>query len=68
MPYYQSWPGSPAYLHGGSGNGDNGKTTMAESAFRLPSQLNITDGNISENFRKWKRQVEIYMAATGSDA
>nr|XP_022314409.1 uncharacterized protein K02A2.6-like [Crassostrea virginica] len=41
---------------------------MAESAFRLPSQLNITDGNISENFRKWKRQVEIYMAATGSDA
>lgn len=39
---------------------------MAESAFRLPEQLNITEGNISENFRKWRRHLEVYMEATGS--
>lgn len=42
---------------------------MAEgytSTFRLPPQLNITDGNVSENFKKWKRQVEIYLEACGA--
>ncbi|XP_060077956.1 uncharacterized protein LOC132557483 [Ylistrum balloti] len=41
---------------------------MAEAAFRLPEKLNITEGNIAENFRKWKRQVEIYMSASGTAA
>lgn len=42
---------------------------MAEgfnNTFRLPSQLNVTEGNVSENFKKWKRQVEIYMTASGA--
>ena len=34
--------------------------------FRLPPQLNVTEGNISENFKKWKRQVEIYLLASGA--
>ncbi|KAH3711598.1 hypothetical protein DPMN_071269 [Dreissena polymorpha] len=40
---------------------------MAESSFRLPSLLNVTDGNLTENFKKWKREFEVYMTATGSD-
>ncbi|XP_052253072.1 uncharacterized protein K02A2.6-like [Dreissena polymorpha] len=40
---------------------------MAESSFRLPSLLNVTDGNVTENFKKWKREFEVYMTATGSD-
>ncbi|KAH3819934.1 hypothetical protein DPMN_121678 [Dreissena polymorpha] len=39
---------------------------MAESSFRLPSLLNVTDGNVTEN-KKWKREFEVYMTATGSD-
>ena len=33
--------------------------------FRLPPQLELTTGNVSENFQKWKRQVEVYLAASG---
>ena len=33
--------------------------------FRLPPQLELTTGNVSENFKKWKRQVEEYLAASG---
>ncbi|KAH3750092.1 hypothetical protein DPMN_184608 [Dreissena polymorpha] len=40
---------------------------MAESSFRLPILLNVTDGNVMENFKKWKREFEVYMTATGSD-
>lgn len=39
---------------------------MAEANFRLPNNLNVTDGNISENFKKWKRQYEVYIVASGS--
>ncbi|CAC5382385.1 unnamed protein product [Mytilus coruscus] len=42
---------------------------MAEAltnTFRLPPQLNVTEGNVSENFKKWKRQVEIYLVASGA--
>lgn len=31
-----------------------------------PSQLVISEGNISENFKKWKREMEIYLLASGS--
>ena len=27
---------------------------------RLPPELNIISGNVSENFKVWKRQVEIF--------
>ncbi|XP_052718583.1 uncharacterized protein K02A2.6-like [Crassostrea angulata] len=33
--------------------------------FRLPPELEFTTGNESENFKKWKRQVEVYLAASG---
>ena len=33
--------------------------------YRLPPQLELTTGNVSENFKKWKRQVEVYLAASG---
>ena len=39
---------------------------MAEALFKPPGELNIIDGNISENFKKWKRQIEVYLAASGA--
>ena len=39
---------------------------MAASSFRLPNALNIEDGNIAENFKKWRREIEIYIEASGS--
>ena len=38
---------------------------MAEALFKPPRQLDIVDGNVSENFRKWKREMEVYMVASG---
>ena len=37
----------------------------AIAPFRIPEQLNIFEGNISENFKTWKRQMEIYLKASG---
>ncbi|ESO88624.1 hypothetical protein LOTGIDRAFT_165408 [Lottia gigantea] len=36
------------------------------SHFRLPPTLNITDGNVAVNHKKWKRQVEVYLMACGA--
>jgi hypothetical protein len=36
------------------------------STFCLPPILNVTDGNVSENFKHWKRQVQIYLTASGA--
>ena len=36
--------------------------------FKPPGELNIKDGNISENFMKWKWQIEVYLAASGASA
>lgn len=33
---------------------------------RLPPELNLLSGNVSENFKTWKRQVEIYLRASGT--
>ncbi|XP_022797624.1 uncharacterized protein LOC111335894 [Stylophora pistillata] len=41
---------------------------MATGNFRLPPQLDINSGNISENFKRWRRQVEVYLAASGATA
>jgi hypothetical protein len=38
---------------------------MADS-LKPPGTLDITEGNISENFMRWKRQMEIYLTASGS--
>ncbi|KAK3794020.1 hypothetical protein RRG08_028454 [Elysia crispata] len=37
---------------------------MAEANFRLPYPLNLAEGNLSEQYKKWQRQVEIYMEAS----
>ena len=39
---------------------------MAEAHFKPPTFLNLSDGNLAEHFRKWKRQMEIYMEASGA--
>lgn len=39
---------------------------MANANYRLPPALNINEGNPAETFKKWKRQVEIYLVASGS--
>lgn len=40
--------------------------SMYSASLRLPSQLDITSGNISENFKRWRREVQIYLAASGA--
>lgn len=48
---------------------ENANAAAANGSFaaslRLPPQLDISSGNISENFKKWKRQIDIYIAASG---
>ena len=39
---------------------------MAASSFRLPPPLSINDSNLADTFKKWKRQFEIYMIASGA--
>jgi len=38
---------------------------MADS-LKPPGSLDITEGNISENVKRLKRQIEIYLMASGS--
>ena len=47
---------------------DSHMATSEAGNFRLPPQLDINSGNISENFKRWKRQVEVYLAASGATA
>ena len=45
------------------------KTTifhMEMAQFHLPPKLDLTDGNQADSFRKWKRQLEVYMGASGT--
>ena len=39
---------------------------MADASFQLPPTLNANDDNISEAFKKWKRQLTVYMTASGT--
>ena len=41
-------------------------TATETGLFRLPPQLDVNSGNVSENFKRWKRQVEVYLAASGA--
>ena len=41
-------------------------TATETGRFRLPPQLDVNSGNVSENFKRWKRQVEVYLAASGA--
>ena len=38
---------------------------MANLGFHPPTPLNVLTGNIPENFRKWKQQLQTYMMASG---
>ena len=38
----------------------------AGSQFRLPPELDLTDANLTETFRSWRRQVDFYLKASGS--
>ncbi|XP_062602769.1 uncharacterized protein LOC134267389 [Saccostrea cucullata] len=42
-----------------------GPVQVYNCPFRLPPQLDLSSGNVSENYKKWKRQVEVYMSASG---
>jgi hypothetical protein len=33
---------------------------------RLPPELDLTSGHVSENLKTWKRQVEIYLSESGT--
>ena len=41
----------------------NEMTATETGQFRLPPKLDVNSGNVSENFKRWKRQVEVYLAA-----
>lgn len=41
---------------------------MADLGFRLPPTLDLNDGNLAENFKKWRRQLEVYLIASGASA
>ena len=38
----------------------------AVSQFRRPPPLDLTDANITETFRSWRRQVDFYLKAPGA--
>ena len=42
---------------------DNNIFHMEMAQFHLPPNLDLTDGNFADSFRKWKCQLEIYMEA-----
>ena len=39
---------------------------MAEASLRLPPSLDIHDGNLGENYKRWKREVDVYLLASGA--
>ena len=39
-----------------------------DGSFRMPSPLDLHDENLADTFRKWKREVDIYMLASGASA
>ena len=38
----------------------------AVGQFRLPPALDLTDANLAEAFRSWRRQVDFYLRASGA--
>ena len=40
---------------------------MEMAQFHLPPNLDMTDGNLADSFRKWKRQLDVYMEASGGN-
>ena len=42
--------------------------TSESGRFRIPPPLEVNSGNVPENYRRWKRQMEVYLAASGASA
>ncbi|XP_078364053.1 uncharacterized protein LOC144648334 [Oculina patagonica] len=42
--------------------------TSESGQFRIPPPLEVNSGNVSENYKRWKRQMEVYLAASGASA
>ena len=42
--------------------------TSESGQFRIPPPLEVNSGNVPENYRRWKRQMEVYLAASGASA
>ncbi|CAB4039220.1 Retrovirus-related Pol poly [Paramuricea clavata] len=40
---------------------------MEMAQFHLPSSLDLTDRNVAHSFKKWKRQLQVYMEASGNN-
>ncbi|KAL9970099.1 hypothetical protein ACROYT_G022422 [Oculina patagonica] len=40
--------------------------TSESGQFRIPPPLEVNSGNVSENYKRWKRQMEVYLAASGA--
>ena len=40
--------------------------TPESGQFRIPPPLEVNLGNVSENYKQWKRQMEVYLAASGA--
>ena len=39
---------------------------MAEANFRLPPPLKMSEDNLADQFREWKRQLDVYTEASGT--
>lgn len=44
-----------------------GPAASASGFFRPPPSLNVDSGNIAENFKKWKRQMDIYLTISAKN-
>ena len=42
--------------------------TSESGQFRIPPPLEVNSGNIPENYRRWKHQMEVYSAPSGASA
>jgi hypothetical protein len=40
---------------------------MEMAQFHLPPSLDLTDRNLADSFKKWKRQLQVYMEASGNN-
>ena len=40
--------------------------TSESGQFRIPPLLEVNSGNIPKNYRQWKHQMKVYLAASGA--
>ena len=40
---------------------------MEIAQFHLPPNLGLTDGNLADSFRNWKRQLKVYTEASAAN-